>query len=218
MHATRSRRMPLLLATVALTVITLALWLRQGPGVADTGWATAAPELQGILWPVAHPVAPFRMRTQHGDAFDAGDLRGQWNFVFFGYLQCPDVCPTTLQSLRDFRRQLLAADPAASSHRFVFVSVDPGNDTAARVGPYLAYFDSDFIGLLGSAEELAGLARSLAAMYAEYRDQRGRRSMDHTTSVMVVDPAGRVVAALPAPHDPVVMRQRFLALQRHFDR
>lgn len=217
MHATRSRWMPLLLATLALAVA-LPLWLREESGVADTGWATAAPELQGILWPVAHPVAPFRMRTQHGDVFDAGALHGQWNFVFFGYLQCPDVCPTTLQSLRDFRRQLLAADPAAVSHRFVFVTVDPANDTAARVGPYLAYFDSDFLGLLGSAEELAGLARSMAAMYAEYRDERGQRSMDHSTSVMVVDPAGRVVAALPAPHDPAVMRQRFLALQRHFER
>jgi len=82
----------------------------------------------------------------------------------------------------------------------------------------LAQLDSDFPGLPGSAEELAGLARSMAAMYAEYRDERGQRSMDHSTSVMVVDPAGRVVAALPAPHDPAVMRQRFLALQRHFER
>jgi protein SCO1 len=216
MPATKTLRLVMLPFAAAGLAATVWVWT-QGPArVADTGWATAAPEIQGVMWPVAHPVAPFDMRTHRGDAFDASSLRGQWNFVFFGFLQCPDVCPTTLTSLHGFRRALLAADPAAHGHRFVFVSVDPERDSAERLAPYLEYFDPAFLGLVGSEDELAGLARSMAVRYAKTLDEDGRISFEHTTSVMVVDPQGRVVAALPSPHDPPSMTRRFLALQRHF--
>ncbi len=202
---------------LAAAGLALALWAwMQAPSrVADAG--DASPELQAVLWPVARPVAPFRMRTHRGEAFDQNSFKGQWNFVVFGFLQCPDVCPTTLQALRGFRRSLLQNDPAAARHRFVFVTVDPENDTAGRIGPYLAYFDPEFIGLVDGSGELAKLAGSLAVHYARRRDGDGNISFEHTAAVMVVDPAGRVVGALPSPHDPAVMKRRFLALQRHVE-
>ncbi len=206
--------MALLLAAAGLA-LALWAWMQAPPGVVDTG--SASPELQAVLWPVAHPVAPFRMRTHRGEAFDEASFEGQWNFVFFGFLQCPDVCPTTLQALRGFRQNLLENDPAAARHRFVFVTVDPDNDTAERMGMYLGSFDPEFIGLIGSGGELAKLAGSLAVYYARHQDENGNISFDHTAAVMVVDPAGRVVGALPSPHDPAMMTRRFLALQRHIE-
>lgn len=203
-----------LLATVGLSV---ALWAWMQAPSRGAGTGSASPELQAVLWPVARPVAPFRMRTHRGGSFNERSFEGQWNFVVFGFLQCPDVCPTTLQSLREFRRRLLADDPAAGKHRFVFVTVDPDNDTAARLGPYLAYFDPEFIGLVDDGGELAKLAGSMAVHYARHQDESGRTSFEHTTSVMVVDPAGLVVGALPSPHDPAMMTRRFLALQRHVE-
>ncbi len=203
-----------LVAAAGLSLMFWA-WMQAPPRVADIG--SASPELQAVLWPVAHPVAPFQMRTHRGEAFDEASLKGQWNFVFFGFLQCPDVCPTTLQALRGFRRSLLENDPAALRHRFIFVTVDPGNDTAERIGPYLQYFDPEFIGLIGSGGELAKLADSLAVYYARQQDKNGNSNFDHTAAVMVVDPAGRVVGALPSPHDPAMMTRRFLALQRHVE-
>ncbi len=195
----------------------LAAFLVRPPGGrgGGPGAGTAPPaELQAILWPAAREVAPFSMVTQRGAAFGAQDLRGTWSFVFFGYLGCPDVCPTTLQAMAAFRQRLLAGDAAARGYQFVFVSVDPAHDTAERMDGYLAYFDRDFIGLSGDSRELSGLARSLGAAYAERVDERGVRSIEHSTSIVVVDPAGRVVGALPAPHDPARMPETFEVLRR----
>jgi protein SCO1/2 len=208
------RRWLALLATIALSVTTLA-WMQRHDGVRSDDWATASPELQTVLWPMSHPVAPFHMHDQHGAVFSTEQLRGQWNFLFFGYLQCPDVCPTTLQSLAQFRRSLLAADSAARRDRFVFVTVDPAHDDSTRMSSYLAYFDRDFVGLTGAPDQLAALARSLGVAYAEHVDAQGVRSMDHSTSVVLVDPDGQVVGALPAPHDPVRMLRLFRQLQTH---
>lgn len=181
----------------------------------DAGWSAAAPELQAILWPLPRAVADFELRTQHGEAFGATQLRGQWSLLYFGYLQCPDVCPTTLQSLQGLRKLLVADEPAAATTRFVFVSVDPGNDTQERIGSYLDYFDRELVGLTGDPAQLARLASSLGVMYAEHVDERGVRSMDHTTSILVVDPQGRGVAALPGPHQPRRMLEQFGELRCH---
>jgi protein SCO1/2 len=205
------------LAVVAF-LVTLAFELHRRPEAARDAWPTAPAELQAVVWPVWRPVGPFHMRTQRGVAFGAEQFRGQWNFVFFGYLSCPDVCPTTLRTLADFRRRLLASDPGAGRYQFVFVSVDPANDNAERMSTYLAYFDRDFLGLTGEAGELAKLVRSMGAAYAERVDEHGVRSIDHSTSVLLVDPAGRVVGGLPAPHDPARMLKLFEDLRRHLGR
>ena len=199
-----------LLAAVAAVVF--AVVLQRWPGTVRDARTSAPAGLQAVLWPQARPIAPFHMLTQNGASFGPEQFRGQWNFVFFGYLSCPDVCPTTLQTLADFRRRLLAADPAAARYRFVFVSVDPANDTAERMAAYIGYFDRDFLGLTGEAGELARLARSMGAAYAERVDEHGVRTVDHSTSVLLVNPAGRVVGGLPAPHDPAQMLVLFQQL------
>lgn len=214
-HATTTMlgRRALLLAGLGGAAVA-ATWLARRRG-GDTGWATAAPELQAVLWPLPREVAGFELRNQRGEAFGAAQLRGQWNLLYFGYLQCPDVCPTTLQSLHGLRELLVTDEPAAAATRFVFVSVDPANDTQERIGAYLEYFDRELVGLTGDPAQLARLAASLGVMYAEHVDERGVRSMDHTTSIIVVDPQGRGVAALGGPHQPRTMLEQFGQLRRH---
>jgi len=177
-------------------------------------WQSAPADVQGVLWPVARPVAPFSMRTQHDEPFGREQLLGQWNFVAFGFLQCPDVCPTTLQTLKQLRGLLATADGKVHE-RFLFVTVDPHNDSIERLGPYLAHFDPAFIGLVGDDAQLAGFARSAAAMYAESRDSRSVRSMDHTTSIIVIDPDGNVVASLPMPAEPQRLLDQYRRLRAH---
>lgn len=210
-----SRRRWLLLLAVTSLVATAMLWTRRLDEARGDAWVAAPPELQAVLWPAAHPVAPFRMRNQHGVEFGSEQLRGQWSFLFFGYLQCPDVCPTTLQALAQFRHALIAAEPGASQYHFVFVTVDPDHDDATRLSGYLAYFDPEFVGLVPAPDQLAALARSLGVAYGEHVDAQGVRSMDHSTSVVLVDPDGRAVGALPAPHDPAQMLRLFRQLQTH---
>ena len=201
-------------ATAALLVAAVAAGRRWVDARHDV-WATAGPELQTVLWPVPRPLARFRMRTQYGDVYTAEQMRGQWSFVYFGYLSCPDACPTTLQTLHEFRRALLVADPAAERDRFIFVDVDPGHDDSNRVAAYLAYFDPQFLGLTGAPDQLAALAGSMGVAYAEHVDSQGVRSMDHSTSVLLVAPDGRVVGAFPAPIEPARMLRLFQQLRRH---
>ncbi|MFO1465526.1 MAG: SCO family protein [Steroidobacteraceae bacterium] len=201
-----------LLAGIA--AIAAVFLMRGGRDPEADRWSKAPAELRAVLWPNAHPVAPFRMLTQQRQVFTEAQLQGRWSLVFFGYLSCPDVCPTTLLTLADLHRRLKAQGESVAQMQFVFISVDPARDTPERLAPYLAYFDPGFIGLSGEPAQLAALARSLGAVYAERVDERGLRSMEHSTSIVLVDPRGWVVGAFPAPHDPARMQQQFQQLTR----
>ena len=176
-------------------------------------WASASPEVQAILWPAPREIADFTELDQHGKAFTKDDLKKRWNLLYFGYLQCPDICPTTLQSLSAMRASMIENNPLSDVPRIIFVSVDPVNDTPERITTYLAFFNKELIGLSGPPDQLETLARSLGIVYAENVDADGVRSMEHTTSILVVDPNGRAVGALPAPHQGQGMLRQFNALR-----
>ena len=175
--------------------------------------AAIPPEMQAILWPAPRAIADFRLLEQHGQPFSKSDLTGHWSLLYFGYLQCPDICPTTLQSLARMRALMLEAHADAEIPQIVFVSVDPSRDTPERIAGYLAFFDKALVGLSGPPAALDALADSIGIAYAENVEASGLRTMDHTTSIIVVDPQGRAVAALPAPHQPAVMLRQFDALR-----
>jgi protein SCO1/2 len=191
---------------VAAVGVAAALFVQYRGGV---GQADVPAELRAVLWPEAQPVAAFRMSTQHGEPFGAEQFRGRWNLVFSGYLGCPDVCPLTLQILADFHRRLRASAAGTTEPGFVFVSIDPAHDTAAAVASYLGHFDQDFVGLVGEPAELATLTRSLGVAYVERVDEQGVRTMDHSASIVLVDPKARVVGAFPPPHDAARMLLMF---------
>ena len=203
-------RRTLLLLAIAAGTLTAALWLSN---VKDSArdWASAPPMLQSILWPGARPVAEFKLTTQNGRDYVNADLRGHWSLLYFGYLQCPDICPTTLQTLRGVQK-LLEAD-GDNTTRFVFVSVDPANDKPERIGAYLGFFGDDLVGLSGNPADLAMLTGSLGVMYAENIDASGTRTMDHTTSIIVVDPQGRGVAGLPGGQSPQAVVEQLRSLR-----
>lgn len=204
-------RRSLLLLAIAAGTLTASLWVsRANHGQRD--WASAPPALQSILWPAARPIAGFQLKTQHEQPFANADLIGHWSLLYFGYLQCPDVCPTTLQTLRGVQK--LLEGEGDSTTRFIFVSVDPANDTPERIGGYLKFFGDDLIGLSGNPQGLVALAGSLGVMYAENVAPDGTRSMDHTTSIIVVDPQGRGVAALPGGQTPQAVVEQLRSLRQ----
>lgn len=203
-------RRTLLLLAIAAGTLTATLWLSNVKD-SERDWASAPPLLQSILWPGARPVADFKLTTQNGQDFVNADLRGHWSLLYFGYLQCPDICPTTLQTLRGVQK-LLEAD-GDNTTGFVFVSVDPANDTPERIGAYLEFFGDDLVGLGGNPAGLAVLAGSLGIMYAENIDASGTRSMDHTTSIIVIDPQGRGVAGMPGGQRAQAMAEQLRALR-----
>lgn len=118
------------------------------------------------------------------------DYRGKAVVLFFGYTQCPDVCPTTLLELAQARKQL-GADGARVQG--VFVSLDPERDTPEVLKAYVANFGADFVGLRGDEEETRAAAKEFKIFYAKVPGKtEGSYTVDHTAGSYVIDAQGRV--------------------------
>lgn len=208
--------------TIAGLIVVMAATLAAGlllvgrKPPAGTAWGAAPPAVQAVMWPEPRPLADVTLSTQHGETFTTADLEDRWSLMFFGYLDCPDVCPTSLHAMKSMREHLTARS-AGTDLRMVFVSVDPSDDDPEEMAEYLAWYDPEFIGLRGAEAEIARLAESMAVKYVEFVDEAGYRSIDHTSSVMIVDPSGRMVGALPPPLVPERMAERFLALRSYLE-
>jgi protein SCO1/2 len=155
------------------------------------------------------PLPPFALVDQAGRSFGPERLRGRWSFVFFGFVNCPDVCPTTLATLAA-AEAALADLPAQDRPGVLFVSVDPGRDTPEILGRYVAHFDPAFTGATGSREAIDALAAALGvAVIIGPPAADGSYSVDHSAAVFLVDPEARVVALFGAPHDAGTIARDF---------
>lgn len=137
----------------------------------------------------------FHLRGPAGE-FGNAQLLGHWSFLFLGYTQCPDVCPTALSMLKEVRATV-GAEPAFD---VVFVSVDPRRDTPDLLRQYLAAFDPGFIGISGDDAALAPLVKALGATYTRHDKTDERRyTVDHTAAIYLIDTRGRVAAEFSPP-------------------
>jgi protein SCO1 len=151
----------------------------------------------------------FELVDHSAKPFGPERLRGRWTFLFFGFVNCPDVCPTTLATLAGVRATL-AGLPEAQRAAVVFVSVDPGRDTPPVLAQYVVHFDPSFVGATGRPEEIETLTRALGVAVAVGPPAAdGSYSVDHTAAIFLVDPAGRVAALFNTPHDAAVIARDY---------
>jgi len=130
------------------------------------------------------------LTDQNGKPRTLGDFRGKAVVVFFGYTQCPDVCPTTLAMLAEAMKQL---GSAADRVQVLFVTVDPERDTAELLSKYVPAFDARFLGLRGDADATARTAKEFKVIYQKQPGTTpGSYSMDHSAGLYVFDPQGRL--------------------------
>jgi protein SCO1/2 len=159
----------------------------------------AQPQLQsGLLYPQARPLADFHLTQANGRPLTLTDWRGQWNLVYFGYASCPDVCPTTLATLKSVESELKKRG-LGEKFRVDFISVDPERDTPELLGNYVKFFSPNFIAATGTDAELMPLSKSLGLIYSRSKTADGAVEVDHSSSVVIVDPLGRVVGLFRPP-------------------
>jgi protein SCO1/2 len=147
-----------------------------------------------------HPGAPLDVPplfTTDGRLFTPGELQGHWSVIFFGFTACPLVCPKTLSLLTAISRNP-ASGISSGIVEPLFVSVDPEHDTPMRMAAYLKHFDRHIAGLTGSSASIARFSSEVGAGY-----QPAGSSIDHSTSLFVIDPKGRLAGILLRPNDPV---------------
>lgn len=122
--------------------------------------------------------------------FLLSNLKGKIAVVFFGYTQCPDVCPTTLGALAETQRLL---GPDGDKLVGVFVSVDPKRDTATLLKAYVSAFNPNWVALRGSAEDTAAAAKEFKVFYQVVPGKtEASYTIDHTAASFVFDTQGKV--------------------------
>jgi protein SCO1 len=189
-----------LVAWSSITVITAALlYLLLAPRP-DTGSG------------VATVGGPFRLAAQDGSIIDSEKLKGKPFALFFGFTNCPDICPT---SMLEITNDLNALAEKARDFRVYFVTVDPERDTAKLLQDYTGSFDPRIIGLVPKdATELAEIARAYRAIYRKVETPSGY-TMDHTASIYLMDGKGKFFGTLDTKETPA---NRQAKLRRLIDR
>ena len=139
-----------------------------------------------------------KLLNQDGQDFHVSDLQGKVAFIFFGFTNCPDVCPMTMARWRDLER---SGEVEAEQVAFVLISVDGERDTPAVMKEYLLGFSESFLGLTGSPATIKPIAKQFSAAFykgAQSPDS-GRYSVSHSPQVFILDPAGRLRAEMYEP-------------------
>ena len=132
----------------------------------------------------------FKMKDVDGHERTLEQFRGKVVVLFFGYTQCPDVCPTTMLELAQTKQAL---GPLGDKVQGVFITVDPERDTAPLLKAYMANFDPSFVALRGNAEETRVMADEFKVYYAKVAGSTpGSYTMDHTAASFIFDPEGRL--------------------------
>jgi len=132
----------------------------------------------------------FALPDHAGKMRTLADFKGKAVVVFFGYTQCPDVCPTTMAEMAMVMQQL---GPLADKVQVLFITVDPERDTPELLSKYVPSFDSRFLGLVGDKVATEKVAKDFKVFYQKVPGkEQGSYTMDHTAGSYVFDPQGRI--------------------------
>lgn len=171
------------------------------------------PEIMGFLWPNPKTLTAFELGATQKSNLNLERLKGRWTFLFFGYTFCPDVCPTTLSTMAKVTERLRAKE-GEEDVQVVFVSVDPARDALDHLSEYLGYFDKTFIGATAPLEQLDSFTRQLGILhFRDAPDDNGNYLVDHTASILLIDPGLRFVGVFQAPHSAEKITSAYLSIK-----
>ena len=159
-------------------------------GLAGCDLPGSAKPFHGIDLTGADYARHLSLTDQNGQPRTLGDFKGKVVVVFFGYTQCPDVCPATMAELAEVKRAL---GKDGDKLQGIFVTVDPERDTAALLKSYMAGFDPSFVALRGTPEQTQAAAKEFKVFYAKVPGaDPNSYTMDHTAGSYVFDASGRI--------------------------
>ena len=200
-------------SSVSRIWLALACVLFSAPIAANETAEPSATELiEGLLSGRAPVGGPFELTDQTGHRRTDADFQGKLVVIYFGYTYCPDVCPTELQSISLALDKLGAA---ADTVQPLFITVDPGRDTPARLADFVSSFHPRLIGLTGSLAEI----RKTAIAYRTFFAKNGATapddySVDHTGFIYLVGKDGHYLGFLPPGLAPDAIADAIRALLR----
>jgi protein SCO1/2 len=165
-------------------------------------------ELEAGLWfgEQAKTLPDFELIDHNGQALGKAQLRDKWSLMFFGYTHCPDICPTSLQTLSEMMNAIEDAD-LRRVLQVIFVSVDPERDGSDILKNYVQYFNSDFIGATAALPELSQLTKALGILHSRDKTSEDQvvYGVSHSASILLFNPGAEFAGLFSAPHDSMAM-------------
>jgi protein SCO1/2 len=165
-------------------------------------------ELESGLWfgDQSRALPEFELVDDQRKPLTRSQLTGQWSLMFFGFTHCPDICPTTLQTLAGMVKAIDDADVTDALHIY-FVSVDPERDSPEILADYVSYFNPAFHGATAPLEQLTPLTRALGIAHVIHNKTAGSSDydVDHSAAIVLINPRAQYAGLFGAPQDALAM-------------
>ena len=165
------------------------------------------------MFPEVRQIPDFALQAADGKVLNKASIGKHWTLVFLGFTHCPDVCPTTLGELSKAQK-IWESVPMNKRPRVLFVSVDPERDTPKVLADYAAFFHQDTLTATAPEPALADFVQSLAMVYAKRPLENGDYTMDHSATIVVLNPQGNEVGIIRPPFAPEKIAADMLALSK----
>ncbi len=157
----------------------------------------------------------FQLVNHRGEPFTPEDLEGQWTLIFFGFTNCPDICPATLATLDKVVTPL--GEGEREDLQVVMLSVDPARDTPEKLSDYVTYFNEDFVGVTGDRYEILNLATQLSVVYNKVPLDNGDYTMDHSGNIVIINPRGDYHGFFRPPFEEGNLRVALRSMMHTFE-
>ncbi len=155
-------------------------------------------------------IPEFHLVNGLGQAFTNHNLKGHYSFLFFGFTHCQSICPLTMSMLTQLYAELKAEKIPLP--KVVFITLDPKRDTPKIVGTYVKAFNPSFIGVSGPSVGIQQLSKQMGVVYIQAQQSKASENnyqIDHSSTLYLVNPEGRLAAIFSPPHDKASIKQDY---------
>lgn len=156
----------------------------------------------------------FELIDHRGEVFNIDRFRDTWTIVFFGFTNCPDICPTTLAVLNDTYSKMKESEK--EKLQVVMISLDPERDTVEALAEYVPYFNDQFIGVTGNKHLIRRLTAEINIAYNKVPLAGDDYTVDHSTQLVLINPKGHYHGFFKAPHSETMLRSTWRSIYSTF--
>ncbi len=198
------RQLLFILIAIAVLALCFGVWSQHNLAAQKQGNTSLVLE-SATVFHSPRIINPFQLTDNQDRPFTLANMQGKWSLVFFGFTNCPELCPTTLSTLNQVYLLMQKEANLKTLPQVVFISVDPEKDTSKRITDYLASFNPNFIGATGTPAALNKLTEELSVMYAKVTQPNATEpdnySIDHSGTILIINPAGQFYGVFTTPHN-----------------
>lgn len=210
-----SSKQIIIMMVIGISSLAMGIWMSQKIQVADNDHQIPS-GLDATVLPNARILNDFTLSDDDHQKFTPASLRGHWSFLFFGYTNCPDVCPITLKVMQQVWKALPTKINTKGHPRLYFISVDPDRDSLEILKKYVDFFNPEFTGVTGKLDEIDKLTKQIGILYGyedKESDKNNSYTVNHSAQIILLDPQARMRAVFSPPHEAKTIAANFQTIR-----